>query len=107
MDPAKQNFEESLAELEAIAVLLERGQPALDESLAKFERGVVLLRSLRGMLDQAEGRIRQFVEVDEAGVARLRDFEHEATHAPAKKKKTREAAPEPRVEPPESGLFGG
>lgn len=85
----KESFEESLAELGVIVQSLERGQPTLDESLAQFERGVALLRRCRSLLESAESRILQLVEIDEHGHAKLREFAHEATAAKAPKKSKR------------------
>ena len=73
------SFEAALEELETIVQQLDRGQTTLEESLGSFERGVGLLRYCRAQLDQAETRIRELVELDEAGNVKLRDFEHEAT----------------------------
>lgn len=73
------SFEEALVSLEGIVQRLERGEGSLDESLEGFEEGVRLLRHCRAALDSAEGRIRELVEIDENGTARLREFEHEAT----------------------------
>lgn len=77
--PATIEFEAALQELEGIVQLLERGQPTLDQSLRSFERGVELLRLCRSSLDQADLRIRELVDIDENGNARLRPFTHEAT----------------------------
>lgn len=79
MTDPKIRFEEALAQLEELAECLEKGQCTLDESLEHFERGVSLLRHCRAILDGAETRIRQFVDLDEHGMARLKDFAHEAT----------------------------
>ena len=107
------NFEDALVELTQIVQTLERGQPTLEESLARFERGVELLRLCRVQLDSAESRVKELVEIDEHGHARLREFDHQATvdkgkgekSAPKKRRTPKESAPpEPPVEE-EKGLF--
>lgn len=50
-------FEGALAELEQIVQRLERGELALEESLALYERGVALSRLCHEKLEEAEGRI--------------------------------------------------
>lgn len=47
-------FEKSMARLEEIVALLERGDTPLEESLKLFEEGSALIRSCSGMLDKAE-----------------------------------------------------
>ena len=52
------NFEQALAELEALVENLETGQPGLEEALRQFERGVKLTRQCQKALDQAEQKVR-------------------------------------------------
>lgn len=112
MNDLELSFEEALVELEAIAGKLERGQPSLAESLESFERGVSLLRQCRRRLDETESRIRELVEIDETGAARLRPFQHEASvekerresnepHSPGAEAPT----PRKRKKPDDPGLF--
>lgn len=55
---AKKNpFEESMARLEEIVSILERGESTLDESLALFEEGTKLAAACSKQLDQAEQKI--------------------------------------------------
>lgn len=56
MTPPK-NFEEALAELEAILNEIEGGQIGLEESLLKYERGTFLIQHCRGVLSTAEKQI--------------------------------------------------
>jgi len=106
------SFEGALAELTQIVQTLERGQPTLEESLARFERGVELLRLCRKQLDSAECRVKELVEIDEHGHAKLREFDHQATvekgkgerTAPKKKKVVKEPDP-PEIPIEEQGLF--
>lgn len=51
------DFEQSLAELEAIVEKLEQGELSLDESLQHFERGVQLTRICQTALKQAEQKV--------------------------------------------------
>lgn len=47
-------FEQSMARLEEIVALLERGDTPLEESLKLFEEGSALIRTCGTMLDKAE-----------------------------------------------------
>ena len=50
-------FEKALAELETIVQKLERGDVALEESVAIYERGEALKRRCEELLRQAEARV--------------------------------------------------
>jgi exodeoxyribonuclease VII small subunit len=50
-------FEECLQRLEEIVEKLERGDLALEESLALFEEGMKLSNSCRSELEAAEGKV--------------------------------------------------
>ena len=56
-DVKKLSFEKALAELEQIVQKLERGDVALEESVAIYERGEVLKRRCEELLRQAEARV--------------------------------------------------
>ena len=58
-DVAEKNlsFEQSMARLEEIVSLLERGEAPLEQSLELFEEGSKLLRQCTGMLDKAEQKV--------------------------------------------------
>lgn len=53
----KMNFEQSMARLEEIVGLLERGEAQLEESLALFEEGTKLMRFCSALLDQVEQKV--------------------------------------------------
>ncbi len=53
----KLNFEQSMARLEEIVALLERGEAPLEQSLTLFEEGAGLLKSCSILLDQAEQKV--------------------------------------------------
>ena len=53
----KKPLEESMARLEEIVSILERGESTLDESLALFEEGTKLAAACSKQLDQAEQKI--------------------------------------------------
>ena len=53
----KLNFEGSMARLEEIKSLLERGDAPLDQAMALFEEGAKLLRECTRQLDEAEQRV--------------------------------------------------
>lgn len=73
-------FEKSLAELEQVVGALELGKLSLDESLEKYAAGMKHLRNCYASLQKAEQQIHQLVEVDEAGNAKVKSFDHQATH---------------------------
>lgn len=50
-------FEQALAELEALVARLERGDLPLEEALKTFERGVELTRHCQGSLKAAQQRV--------------------------------------------------
>jgi len=51
------DFEQALAELEALVARLERGDLPLDEALQTFERGVELTRHCQGAIKAAQQRV--------------------------------------------------
>ena len=71
---SEQSFEKALVELEDIVEKLEKGGPALNESLALFEKGVKLARFLRGELGKAEKKIDILLK-DEKGAVKEEPFE--------------------------------
>jgi exodeoxyribonuclease VII small subunit len=56
-DSKTPDFEQSLAELEALVERLERGDLPLDEALKTFERGMELTRHCQGSLKAAQQRV--------------------------------------------------
>jgi exodeoxyribonuclease VII small subunit len=73
------DFEQSMAELEALVERLERGDLSLEESLKQFERGVVLARSCQSALKAAEQKV-QILLKPASGDAEpvVEDFEPES-----------------------------
>ena len=59
MAKKEMSFEDSLARLEEIVKLLEKGDAPLAESLGLFEEGAGLLRSCGKLLDEAEQKVVQ------------------------------------------------
>lgn len=55
----EKSFEQSLARLEEIVKLLEKGDAPLAESLSLFEEGAGLIRSCGALLEQAEQKVVQ------------------------------------------------
>ena len=53
----KLSFEQSMARLEEIVSLMEKGDAPLEQSLALFEEGSRLLRECTGQLDEAEQKV--------------------------------------------------
>ncbi len=60
------SFEKAVAELESIVARLERGDVALDESIAIYERGELLKKHCEQLLSAAENRIEK-IRLDRAG----------------------------------------
>jgi len=57
MSAKKATFEQQLARLEEIVVMLEKGDVQLAESLKLFEEGTKLISSCSKQLDQAEQQV--------------------------------------------------
>ncbi|THV23161.1 exodeoxyribonuclease VII small subunit [Peteryoungia ipomoeae] len=62
------SFEKAVAELESIVARLERGDVALDESIAIYERGERLKKHCETLLNAAENRIEK-IRLDRQGNA--------------------------------------
>ena len=67
------NFEQTLAELEAIVEQMERGDLGLEESIRNFERGITLTRACQKALTEAEQKVQ--ILLQENGAEVLTDFE--------------------------------
>ena len=67
-DVAGLTFEQAVAELETIVQRLERGDVALDQSIAIYERGEALKKHCETLLNAAEARIEK-IRVDRNGKA--------------------------------------
>lgn len=66
------DFEKSMAELEALVERMESGELTLEESMRQFERGIQLTRACQQQLKQAELKVQQLVQKN--GDAKLEDF---------------------------------
>lgn len=55
-------FDQSLAELEALVARMESGEQNLDESLRAFERGIALYRRCQAALEQADARVKLLLD---------------------------------------------
>ncbi len=60
------SFEQAVAELESIVARLERGDVALDQSIAIYERGEALKKHCEKLLSAAESRIEK-IRLDREG----------------------------------------
>lgn len=60
------SFEQAVAELETIVARLERGDVALDQSIAIYERGEALKKHCETLLSAAEARIEK-IRLDRNG----------------------------------------
>ena len=56
-EPRTPDFEQALAELEAVVERLEHGELPLEQALTQFERGMALARSCQDALKQAEQKV--------------------------------------------------
>ena len=57
-------FEDAMQELEAITAKLEKGDLSLDESVSNFEEGMKLAKKCNNILEEAEKKIKVFVQKD-------------------------------------------
>lgn len=60
----EKNFEENLADLEAIVQKLESGDVALEEAITEFQKGMKLSKELQDTLDQAEKTLVKVMQAD-------------------------------------------
>lgn len=67
-------FEQSMARLEEITKLLEKGDVPLEQSLAYFEEGTALVKTCRQLLDSAEQKVKILTRTQD-GSLELSDFE--------------------------------
>ena len=58
------DFEQSLADLQALVERLENGELSLEDSLTAFEQGTRLTRDCQGALTQAEQKVQILLERD-------------------------------------------
>lgn len=61
---AEMSFEEAMAALEAVVGQLERGDVALEQSIALYERGAALKAHCAGKLKDAEAKV-EMIRVQE------------------------------------------
>lgn len=52
-------FEQKLARIEEIVLILESGKEELNKSLALYEEGIALTREVSKMLDEVKGKIEE------------------------------------------------
>ncbi len=57
----KKTFEASVARLEEIVALLERGDVPLEDALKLFQEGTALCKECTGLLDKAEQQVKILV----------------------------------------------
>jgi exodeoxyribonuclease VII small subunit len=60
-DPATLSFEAALAELEKIVAQMERGDVALEDSIALYQRGAALKAHCEAKLKDAQLKVEQIV----------------------------------------------
>ncbi|MCP3751826.1 exodeoxyribonuclease VII small subunit [Pseudomonas sp. SBB6] len=67
------DFEQSLADLQALVERLENGELSLEDSLTAFEQGISLTRDCQSALAQAEQKVQVLLERDGALAAETFD----------------------------------
>ena len=72
------DFEQSLADLQALVERLENGELSLEASLAAFEQGIALTRECHASLAQAEQKVQILLERDGEVTAQPFDPEPQA-----------------------------
>lgn len=60
--PSAFDFEQAMADLEAVVARLEQADVPLEEAMQSFERGVALTRACQAALSQAEQKVEMLVE---------------------------------------------
>ena len=60
------SFEESLAELNEIVIMLDNSETSLDKSIALYERGLLLKKHCEKKLKNAELKIKKVMENSDA-----------------------------------------
>lgn len=73
----KLDFESSLARLEELVTMLERGDAPLEQAMSLFEEGAKLLRECTRQLDEAEQKV-ALLTAGENGQSEERPFPEEA-----------------------------
>jgi len=68
----KPDFEQSLAQLEAVVERMEQGDLPIEEALKAFEEGVQLTRECQQILEQSEQKVQLLIE--EQGAMKSRPF---------------------------------
>ncbi len=76
MNEKNMTFEQSMARLEQIVRIMERGEVQLDESLKLFQEGTDLVRRCEQLLGQAELTIQKVMTAPD-GTPVLEDFADE------------------------------
>jgi exodeoxyribonuclease VII small subunit len=73
--PQAPDFEQAMAELEALVKRLEQGELPLDEALKQFERGVELTGACQAALKSAEQKVE--ILLRKSGQSEVAEFEPE------------------------------
>lgn len=69
----KLNFEQAMAQLDAIVAAMESGKIGIEESIEKYEQAMRLAALCRQILEQAELRIKQ-IQIDASGAVKSSPF---------------------------------
>ena len=72
--PRKMKFEQAMDKLDAIVEAMESGEIGIEESISKYEEAMQLAAHCRGILEQAEQRIKK-IQLDAAGEPHAEAFD--------------------------------
>lgn len=95
-DPPEPTFEQALAQIEKIAIGLERGEIELSQAIVRYEQGLGLLAHCRKLIDEADKSVKLLTAVDPKGNPVTAPFENKATFTPPA------AAKPPTQSPPQA-----
>lgn len=66
---SKNNFENTITDLEKMIAVVESDKTSLEQSLETFEKGIKLVRSAQGYLAQAEQKVALLTERDDGPIS--------------------------------------
>ncbi len=89
---SEMSFEEAMAALEAVVTQLERGEVALEQSIALYERGAALKAHCAAKLAEAEARV-ELIRAAEGRAVGTEPFPGEGERAAATPARTGRATP--------------
>lgn len=58
-------FEQAIADLEALVTRMESGELPLSEAMKEFQKGIALVRACQSQLEQAKAQVAQLLQEDD------------------------------------------